>query len=97
MTPSESQLERFEARRSSPRRSRVTLKRLRAGAVTIHGFRSAFRDWASEQTSVANDVVEQALAHTIQNKVEAAYRRNDLFAKRRDLMVEWDNFIKSRR
>jgi integrase len=56
---------------------------------SVHGFRSAFRDWAAECTSFPNHVVEQALAHTIGNAVEAAYRRGDLFAKRRKLMEAW--------
>lgn len=54
-----------------------------------HGFRSAFRDWAAERTSYPSEVVEMALAHTISNKVEAAYRRGDLFDKRRALMADW--------
>ena len=57
--------------------------------ATVHGFRSAFRDWAAEQTSVPREVAEAALAHTIENKVEAAYRRTDLFEKRRTLMNRW--------
>lgn len=58
-----------------------------------HGFRSAFRDWAAERTSYPSEVVEMALAHTISNKVEAAYRRGDLFEKRRSLMDDWATFI----
>lgn len=57
--------------------------------ITVHGFRSSFRDWASEATFHHPDVVELALAHTITNKVEAAYRRGDMFAKRRVLMHDW--------
>src|SRR5262249_15759903 len=56
---------------------------------SVHGFRSAFRDWAAECTSFPNHIVEQALAHSIGNAVEAAYRRGDLFAKRRKLMEAW--------
>lgn len=63
-----------------------------AKVITAHGFRSTFRDWASEETHAARDVVEMALAHTIGNKVEAAYRRGDLFEKRRALMTEWATF-----
>ena len=59
---------------------------------TVHGMRSAFRDWVSEETSFPGDVAEAALAHTIKNKVEAAYRRGDLFEKRRRLMDEWATF-----
>jgi integrase len=57
--------------------------------VTVHGFRSTFRDWAAEQTHYQNHVVEMALAHAIGDKVEAAYRRGDLLQKRRDLMQDW--------
>ena len=54
-----------------------------------HGFRSAFRDWAGEVSSFPRDVCEMALAHVIENKVEAAYRRGDLFEKRRAMMQAW--------
>jgi integrase len=57
--------------------------------VTVHGFRSGFRDWAAECTGYAHEVAEMALAHTIENKVERAYRRGDLFEKRRRLMADW--------
>ena len=57
--------------------------------VTVHGFRSTFRDWAAETTHFPNHVVEMALAHAIGNGVEAAYRRGDLFEKRRALMDDW--------
>jgi integrase len=57
--------------------------------ITVHGFRSSFRDWAAESTGFANEVAEMALAHVISNGVEAAYRRGDLFAKRRQLMTAW--------
>ena len=56
--------------------------------VTIHGFRSAFRDWAAECTSYSHGMAEMALAHTIGNAVERAYRRGDLFEKRRRLMAD---------
>lgn len=56
---------------------------------TVHGFRSSFRDWAAETTAHPAEVVEMALAHTIPNKVEAAYRRGNLLAKRRELMEDW--------
>lgn len=65
------------------------LKTLGRGDLTTHGFRSTFRDWAAETTDYSSEVVEMALAHTISNKVEAAYRRGDLFEKRRALMNEW--------
>lgn len=61
--------------------------------ITPHGFRSTFRDWAAETTSFPNIVVEQALAHTIGNAVEAAYRRGDLLEKRAELMEAWAAYI----
>jgi integrase len=61
-------------------------------SATGHGFRSSFRDWASETTSFSRELAEMALAHTIENKVEAAYRRGDLLEKRRELMSDWANF-----
>lgn len=70
------------------------LKRMRLD-ITAHGFRSSFRDWASEQTHYSREVCEMALAHTISDKVEAAYRRGDLFEKRRELMEAWANFATS--
>ena len=57
-----------------------------------HGFRSTFRDWASERTNYPRDVAEMALAHTVGTKVELAYRRGDLFDKRRRMMAEWATF-----
>jgi len=62
------------------------------GAITVHGFRSCFRDWAAERTSFPREVAEMALAHAIPNAVEAAYRRGDLFEKRRRLMDSWAEF-----
>jgi integrase len=61
-------------------------------AYTVHGFRSAFRDWASERTNFAREICEAALAHTVKDKTEAAYRRSDLFEKRRELMTAWAEF-----
>ena len=60
--------------------------------VTVHGFRSSFRDWAAEMTHHSPEVVEMALAHAIGNKVEAAYRRGDLLEKRRALLADWENY-----
>jgi integrase len=62
--------------------------------ITTHGLRSTFRDWAAEQTNYPNHVVEQALAHAIPNAVEAAYRRGDLFEKRRRLMDAWAEYCR---
>jgi integrase len=65
----------------------------RAGIdATTHGFRSSFRDWAGDHTSFPRDVVEAALAHAIENKTEAAYRRSDALEKRRKLMAAWDKY-----
>jgi integrase len=60
--------------------------------LTVHGFRSTFRDWAAEQTSYPSEVIEQCLAHAVGSAVERAYRRTDLFEKRRRLMDEWAKF-----
>jgi len=70
----------------------MLVKRLQLN-ITPHGFRSTFRDWASEQTSFSREVCEMALAHMIENKVESAYRRGDLLEKRRTLMITWADFI----
>ncbi|RWQ57817.1 site-specific integrase [Mesorhizobium sp.] len=70
----------------------AVLKRMGRNDVTVHGFRSTFRDWAAELTGYPNHVVEQALAHTIGNAVERAYRRGDLFEKRVRLMTDWSRF-----
>lgn len=72
----------------------ATLKRLKVAAVP-HGFRSTFRDWVSETTETPHAVAEMALAHSIPNRVEAAYRRGDLFEKRRVLMSLWADFASS--
>ncbi|MBO1361923.1 tyrosine-type recombinase/integrase [Acetobacter sacchari] len=60
--------------------------------VTVHGLRSTFRDWAAEDTDYPHEVAEMALAHAVGNKVEAAYRRGDLFEKRRGMMADWAAF-----
>jgi len=64
--------------------------------ITPHGFRSSFRDWASEQTDFLHEICEMALAHTISNKAEAAYRRGDLLEKRRKLMDAWAAYCTER-
>jgi integrase len=68
------------------------LRRLGRSDVTVHGFRSTFMDWAHERTAFPKVVIDMALAHTVGNKVEAAYRRGDLFDKRRKLMDAWAQF-----
>jgi integrase len=70
----------------------MLLRRLGRGDLTAHGFRSSFRDWAAERTGFPPEVAEMALAHTISNNVEAAYRRGDLFQKRRQLSDAWAKF-----
>ena len=70
----------------------TVLKRMKRPDLTTHGFRSTFRDWAAERTAYPRDVCEMALAHAVSDKVEAAYRRGDLFEKRRRMMVEWCRF-----
>lgn len=70
----------------------MVLRRLEIPA-TVHGFRSSFKDWASEATPFPNEVSEAALAHVVANQVEAAYRRGDLFQKRRALMGAWAAFV----
>ncbi len=71
---------------------RGVLRRMHRSDLTVHGFRSTFRDWASETTNYQREVVEAALAHTVGDKTEAAYRRGDLFEKRRRLMNDWAAF-----
>ncbi len=65
------------------------LRRMKRDDLTAHGFRSSFRDWAAETTAYPGEVVEMALAHVVGDKTEAAYRRGDLFEKRRTLMADW--------
>jgi integrase len=76
--------------------SMLELLRRMGHNVTVHGFRSSFRDWAAERTSYPNHVAEAALAHAVADKVERAYRRTDLFEKRRRLMMSWAEFCASR-
>lgn len=70
----------------------MLLRRMGKDQITVHGFRSSFRDWASEVTQFPQEVAEMALAHTITSKVERAYRRGDLFDKRRKLMDAWADY-----
>ncbi len=70
----------------------AVLARMGRADVTVHGFRSTFKDWASELTNCPGEVSEAALAHIVGDKVEAAYRRGDLFEKRRRLMDAWAEF-----
>ncbi|MEN6303827.1 MAG: integrase, partial [Armatimonadia bacterium] len=61
--------------------------------ATTHGWRSTFRDWGSETTEYPNEMLEMALAHTIENKAEAAYRRGDMLERRRPLMQECADYV----
>ena len=70
----------------------ATLRRMNRSDVTAHGFRSTFSDWAAETTGYPREVVEMALAHAVSDKVEAAYRRGDLFEKRRRIMEDWSTY-----
>ena len=70
----------------------MQLRRMNRSDITVHGFRSSFRDWAAETTAYPREVCELALAHSIASKTEAAYRRGDLLEKRRELMQEWANY-----
>ena len=72
----------------------MMLRRMGVDATT-HGFRSTFKDWATERTSFPHELSEMALAHAIKDKTEAAYRRGDLLEKRRQLMTAWARFCAS--
>jgi integrase len=70
----------------------MLLRRMELDDLTVHGFRATFKTWASERTSFQNEIVEAALAHVIGDKLEQAYRRGDMFEKRRRLMQQWATF-----
>jgi integrase len=70
----------------------MLLRRMKREDLTAHGFRSTFRDWAAERTKFPSEVAEMALAHTVSSKVEQAYRRGDLFERRRRIMTAWATF-----
>ena len=73
---------------------RIVMKRMdNFSQYTPHGLRSTFRDWAAETTNFANETLELALAHTISNKAEAAYRRQDQLEKRAKLMQQWETYV----
>jgi integrase len=71
----------------------MVLRRMRVAKVTVHGFRSSFRDWAGEATSFPRELAEAALAHMVGDETERAYRRGDALEKRRKLMEEWAGFL----
>ena len=70
----------------------MLLRRMGLDGITVHGFRSTFRDWAGELTSFAREDIEMALAHTIESKAERAYRRGRALEKRRELMTVWADY-----
>ncbi|KTW17289.1 hypothetical protein [Sphingomonas sanguinis] len=71
----------------------MLLRRMGHGDITTHGFRSTFRDWAGDRTDFPREIIEQALAHTIQNKAERAYRRGTAVDRRRILMENWSHYL----
>ena len=75
----------------------MLLRRMKREDLTVHGFRSSFRDWAAERTNFPSEVAEMALAHAIGDKTEKAYRRGDLFDRRRRLMMAWEEFALARK
>jgi len=80
---------------ASPDVMMQTLRRLGHAGVTVHGFRSAFSDWAHEQTAHSNHTIELSLAHVVGSEVERAYRRSDMAQKRRRLLEDWAKFCTS--
>lgn len=70
------------------------LKSVSYPEATVHGLRSSFRDWCGDNTNFSREVCEAALAHAVQNQTEAAYRRSDLFEKRRELMMKWEDYLR---
>ena len=70
----------------------AVLRRTLRSDITVHGFRSTFRDWVAETTNYPNELAEMTLAHVVSNKVEAAYRRGDMLDKRFSMMNEWASY-----
>ncbi|WP_375262621.1 tyrosine-type recombinase/integrase, partial [Palleronia sp.] len=73
----------------------MLLRRMQTDNITVHGFRSTFRDWASEEASAPREVAEMSLGHKVGNEVERAYARSDLLQKRRELMERWCSHVAS--
>jgi integrase len=82
----------IDGQRLNDRAMLEALRSIRSGGLTVHGFRSSFTDWAHEQTAFPKTVIDMALAHTVGDKTEAAYRRGDLFTKRQSLMEAWATY-----
>jgi integrase len=78
--------------RLTPKTMQLILRRMGRNDLTVHGLRSTFRDWAAERTNFPREMAEMALAHSVGSAVEQAYRRSDLFEKRRKLMDAWAEF-----
>jgi integrase len=70
----------------------MLLRRMDRGSLTVHGFRSTFRDWAAEATNYPREIAEKALAHSVGDETERSYQRDDLLEKRRRLMEDWAKF-----
>ena len=85
----------FDSKAMSENSMLSLLKRVKVVGITVHGFRSSFRDWAAEKTNTPREVVEGALAHSNPDQVEAAYLRTDMLDKRTKLMTEWTEFCLS--
>jgi integrase len=75
----------------------MTLRRMGRDDLTVHGFRSTFKDWASDCTNFPREIVEMAMAHAVEDKVEAAYRRGEALVKRPQLMNRWARYCASAR
>jgi len=71
----------------------MLLRRMKVEGVTVHGFRSTFRDWASEATNTPREIAEMSLSHKVGSNVERAYARSDLLERRRALMGKWSEFV----
>ena len=71
----------------------AVLKRMGRDTITVHGFRSTFRDWAEDSADAAYGTIRTAMAHAAGDRVDAAYRRGDAFERRRDLMAQWEAFM----
>ncbi len=71
----------------------MLLRRMKVDGVTVHGFRSTFRDWAAEVANAPREVAEMSLAHKVGSDVERAYARSDLLDRRRALMERWSQFV----
>jgi len=86
----------FPSRRGRPLSDATLTKLMRRvglSIVTVHGFRSSFRDWAGDRTHFPREIAEQALAHAVGDETELAYRRGDAIEKRRQLMEAWSDFL----